>query len=190
MVRMKKHLIAYAALVAFVGGVIAADAVVKSGPQVGEKIPGPFHPLNINGDQAGKKNCLFCSNGENPVAMIFAKRDSEQLTKLIKKIDGCTAKNSECSMGSFVVYCSDDKNLEDTLKKVVKDADLKQTVLAIDNPAGPDKYEVSKDAEVTVVLYRERVVKANFTYAKAAELNDKEIEKILSSVPKILPEKK
>ena len=26
------------------------------------KVPGPFHPLNINGVAAGKKNCLF-SNG-------------------------------------------------------------------------------------------------------------------------------
>jgi hypothetical protein len=186
---MKKNLIACAALVVFVGGLIAADAV-KSGPQVGEKVPGPFHPLNINGDKAGKKNCLFCSNGDNPVAMIFAKGDSEQLNNLIKKIDACTAKNSEASMGSFVVFCSDDKNLEDTLKKVVKDIDLKHTVLAIDNPAGPDQYEVSKDAEVTVVLYRERVVKANFSYAKAAELSDKEITKILGDVSKILPEKK
>jgi hypothetical protein len=47
-------------------GVVAASVLaiagaagdLKSGPQVGEQLPGPFHPLNINGAKAGKKNCL------------------------------------------------------------------------------------------------------------------------------------
>jgi len=32
-------------------------AELKSGPQVDETIPGPFHPLNCNGPMAGKKFC-------------------------------------------------------------------------------------------------------------------------------------
>jgi hypothetical protein len=186
---MKKHLIACAALVAFLGFAFAAD-VVKSGPQVGDNVPGPFHPLNINGSKAGEKNCLYCSNGSNPVAMIFARDVSEPaVTTLIKKIDACTAKHADAKMGSFVVFCNDDKGLEDRLKKVAKDADLKQTVLSIDNPAGPEKYNVSKDADVTVVLYLDRVVKANHTFKKG-ELNDQAIEKVMADVSKILPEKK
>ena len=37
--------------------VVAGDAL-KSGPPVGKNIPGPFHPLNITGAQAGEKHCL------------------------------------------------------------------------------------------------------------------------------------
>lgn len=40
-----------------VGCALAADAL-KSGPQAGERIPGPFHPLNVTGDDAGQKRCL------------------------------------------------------------------------------------------------------------------------------------
>jgi len=36
---------------------IAADDL-KSGPQVGQNLPGAFHPLNINGGRSGQKNCL------------------------------------------------------------------------------------------------------------------------------------
>ena len=36
---------------------VAGDAL-KSGPQVGKNIPGPFHPLNVTGSKAGEKNCL------------------------------------------------------------------------------------------------------------------------------------
>ena len=50
-----------------------AEAALKSGPQVGQEVPGPFHPVNINGEQAGKKSCLYCANGPNPVAAVFAR---------------------------------------------------------------------------------------------------------------------
>ena len=36
---------------------VAGDAP-KSGPQAGDRLPGAFHPTNVTGAQAGKKNCL------------------------------------------------------------------------------------------------------------------------------------
>ncbi len=36
--------------------VVAAEGL-KSGPQPGKAIPGPFHPLNVTGSGAGKKVC-------------------------------------------------------------------------------------------------------------------------------------
>ena len=67
-------------------------------------------------------------------------------------------------------------------------AGLKKIVLAIDNPAGPKNYKVAKDADVTVVLYTEHIVKANYAFKKG-ELKDKDIEKIVSSISKIVPGK-
>src|SRR5436309_3184109 len=99
-----QHLLAAALIVVFALGVVVAAETVKSGPQVGQQVPGPFHPLNINGEAAGQKQCLYCKNGNNPVAMIFARSTSEPLTKLVKKLDACCAKNSEAKMGSFVVF--------------------------------------------------------------------------------------
>ena len=43
-----------AALLAY--GAFAAETL-KSGPQPGDAVGVPFHVLNINGDDAGKKNC-------------------------------------------------------------------------------------------------------------------------------------
>lgn len=171
----------------FAGVVLAADSV-KSGPQVGETLAGPFHPLNVNGSAAGKKNCLYCSNGSNPVAMIFAREASEELGKLAKKIDACCVNHSDAKMGSFVVVCSDAEGTESKLKKIAKDNDLKQVILSIDNSAGPEGYKVSKEADITVVLYVDRTVKANFTFKKG-ELKDKDIEDVVKALPKILPAK-
>src|SRR5262249_23144887 len=165
---MKKYRIAVASALAvalLAGGLWAAEAL-KSGPQTGDKVPGPFHPLNVTGEKAGKKFCLFCKNGDNPVAMIFARQVSKPLTKLIKKIDACTAKKSKSEMGSFVVFLNDSEGLKKDLKDLAKKETIKHTVLSIDNPAGPEGYRVSKKADVTVVLYTERMVKANYAFGK------------------------
>src|SRR5687768_13836652 len=89
---MRTHRTLLAAAVALaVVGTAAAD--IQSGPQVGKAVPGPFHPLNVTGDNAGKKHCLFCENGDRPVAMIFAREVSPALTRLIKEIDQATTQS-------------------------------------------------------------------------------------------------
>jgi hypothetical protein len=172
------------ALAVVAGGLFAADAF-KSGPQVGEKVPGPFEPLNINGDNAGKKFCQYCINGQNPVAMVFARDASEPVQKLVKELDAATAKNSDAKMGSFFVFLSDDEAMQKKLESLAKKDDLKKTVLTLDNKTGPENYNISKEAEVTVVLYKDRKVVANYSFKKG-QMTDKDVEKVISDLPKIL----
>jgi len=120
--------------------------------------------------------------------MVFAREISDPLTSLVKKIDAATAKNSSCKMGSFIVFCSDEEGLEAKLKALAGKEKLDHIVLTIDNPQGPPKYKVAKDADVTVVLYEARKVKANYAFKKG-ELGDSDIEKIVADVSKIIPEK-
>src|SRR5579871_5855386 len=86
--RMKLGLCLVALLAA--GALVAAEPV-KSGPQVGEKVPGPFRPLNVNGPRAGQPNCLYCTYGANPVVMVFAREDTPAVRTLIKYLDNATA---------------------------------------------------------------------------------------------------
>ena len=48
---------AFTVAVLAVAGAVAGEGL-KSGPAVGKNIPGPFHPLNVTGAQAGNKHCL------------------------------------------------------------------------------------------------------------------------------------
>src|SRR5437763_15909097 len=118
--------------------------------------------------------------------MIFAREVSDPLTSLVKKIDAETVKHKPQHMGSFVVFLSDDEKLQDQLKDLAEKQSIKKCVLTIDNPAGPGPYKVAKDADVTVVFYENRNVKANYAFKKG-ELNDKAIERIVADIPKILP---
>jgi hypothetical protein len=186
MVKQRIAILALLGLAILVTQAVAEEkSSLKSGPQVGERIPGPFHPLNCTGAKAGEKNCLVCQNGPNPVAMIFAREISEPLTKLIKKLDAATGQNTDKRMGSFVVFLSDDESLPSKLKELAKNEKLENIVLSIDNPAGPEKYNVARDADVTVVLYTQSTVKANHAFKKG-QLKDTNVQTICADVPKIL----
>jgi hypothetical protein len=183
--RMRKLGIATGLALILAVGLAVAGESIKSGPQVGQQVPGPFHPLNVTGESAGEKACLYCKNGTNPVAMIFAREVSDGLTSLIKKIDECTAKNKDAKMGSFVVFLSDSEDLAKQLKALADKEGIRNTVLSIDNAAGPQAYKVAKDADVTVVLYRDHVVKANHAFARG-QLNDDQVTQIVNDVSKIV----
>ena len=176
-----------ASLVAVLGG-FAAAAEIKSGPQAGEKLAGPFHPLNVNGESAGKKACLYCKHGDSPVAMVFARTMDAGTEKLIAAIEKATAANSKCEMGAFVVFLTDDDKAADKLKEMSDKLKLKSVTLAVDNPAGPDKYNVAKDADITGVLYAERTSKVNMAFEKG-KITDKDIEAVVAGVSKITPAK-
>src|SRR5687767_8100248 len=122
--------------------------------------------------------------------MIFAREVSAPLTSLVKQLDKATADNTSCKMGSFVVFLGKDEDTEKALKSMAEKEGIKNMVLSVmDTPTGPPKYSIAKDAAVTVVLYNKREVKANHAFKKG-ELTDKDVEKIVSEVSKILPEKK
>ncbi len=157
---------------------VASAAELKSGP---------LHPLNCTGDHAGEKYCLYCKYGDDPVAAIFARHVTPELTKLVKKIDQATEKNRKRNMGSFVVFLSDSDALEAELKQLAKKEKLEHCILAIDHPAGPEGYNIAQEAEVTVVLYTKLTVQANHTF-KTGELNDKRIGAIVAGLTKMLRE--
>jgi hypothetical protein len=122
--------------------------------------------------------------------VIFAREITPPLTSLVKKIDEATVKNNSCDMGSFVVLLSDEKpTATRKLKELAKTQKLKETVLALHDAAGPEEYKIAKDAEITVLLYVEHEVKANFAFRKG-EFEEKDISRVLDGLVKILPQKK
>jgi hypothetical protein len=110
------------------------------------------------------------------------------VTSLVKKIDAATAKNSSSKMASFAVFLSDQEGLDKKLKEWADNEKIKKTSLTIDNPAGPENYHIAKNADVTVLLYVHKRVKANYAFKKG-QLKSTDIEKIVDDLPKILPEK-
>jgi hypothetical protein len=55
---MSRRVFSGAFALAVVSTIAMAGDALKSGPQTGKQLPGPFHPTNVTGAQAGKKHCL------------------------------------------------------------------------------------------------------------------------------------
>src|SRR5262245_53090936 len=172
--------------VVVVGALAHAAEPVQSGPQVGDKMPGPFEPFNVTGPNAGEECCLFCRFGNAPVVMVFAREPSAPLAKLLAKVDKVVSENRAAEMGSCAIFCTKDAAIRPGLKKLAAEQDLKHVILSTMEPEGPEGYALHKDAEVTVVLYRGLGVKANHAFRKG-ELTDKAIDAVLADVPKIIP---
>jgi hypothetical protein len=166
---------------------LAAEPL-KSGLQPGERLTNIFEPLNVTGPYAGEQHCLVCEMGLNPVAMIFAREVNEPLVALLSKLDKATEKNRDVEMGSFVVFLSEKEGLKEQLENLAKKQGFKQIILSTYDPAGPEDFKVTADSDVTVVLYREHLVKANHSFRKG-ELSEQAVEKIVGDLPKIVGEK-
>ena len=108
------------------------------------------------------------------------------MTSLVKQLDKAS---QDKKINSFVVFLNDEEKLADQLKELAEKNSIKKTVLAIDNPAGPPAFKISKDADVTVILYTNRNVEVNHAYRKG-ELNQKAIDTIIEDLTKIAPKKK
>ena len=116
---------------------------------------------------------------------VFARKTSEPLASLVKKIDAKIGENDK--LKSFVVILSrDGEKTADALRKLAKDASVKHIPLTMhQDPAELPDYDLSKDADVTVLMWSGHKVKVNRAFAKG-KLTDKDIASIVADTSKIL----
>ncbi|MBN9120946.1 MAG: hypothetical protein J0I06_17635 [Planctomycetes bacterium] len=167
-------------------GVALAAEPVTSGPQPGDKVPGPFKPMNVTGPDAGKEECLYCKNGSKPVVMVFAREFTPGVVALVKKLDAATGAKSEAGLASCVIALTDAADFGPSLAKWAGGEKIAHTVLATYAKGGPAKYAIAPDAAVTVLLYTKQTVKANHSF-RAGELTEAKADAVLADLAKILP---
>lgn len=171
--------------VLLVAGSLRAAGTVRSGPQVGERVPGSFVPLNVTGPDAGQKSCLYCRYGTRPVVMVFARELNPQTINLLKRLEAATAAHADDSLGACVVFCNDSPDLPAQLAETAKQNNVKQVILATYAVAGPARYKIATDSDITVLLYTHCSVKANHAFKKG-DTSDSAVDAILGDIKTIL----
>jgi hypothetical protein len=119
---------------------------------------------------------------------IFTRSLDDNLASLVKQVDKTVGANKDKQMAAFVVLLTDDPDEADGQLKAFADKHgIKNTPLTVfDGPAGPEKYNIAQDADVTVHLWvGPKEVKANHAFAKG-KLDKKGIAGIISDTDKIL----
>ncbi len=120
------------------------------------------------------------------MVLAFAREITPALTSLVKEIDKAVIANKESKLSSFVVFLTDDRDaLEPKVAALAVKEGIKSTPLTIvEGVAGPEKYKISKDADVTVILYAKNEAKANFAFSKG-ELTEKTTKDVVDALSKI-----
>jgi hypothetical protein len=174
-----------ACVLAIAGAAFAADAL-KSGLPVGEEVPA-FNVRDITGPSKGKTLCYRCQYSDRPVVAVFTRELTPTVKDLVKKIDGQVGENKDKKMAAFVVVLTEDPDaIEPKLEALAKDSKLSNTPLTIvEGVTGPPEYKLSKDAEVTVMMWVESEVKVNQSFAKG-KLDKKAVASLLEETKKIL----
>ena len=169
-------------------GHAAAEKVdLKSGPQAGDNLPGPFQSVVAYSEGTGlvgKRTDFVEMYGQSPVVLVFAREMKKPLTRLVNTLDAEAVKHKSARLKVIVVLLSDDDALENNLKEYGEKQGLKHVNLAIMDPPGPKNYKLAKEADVTVLLYKRQKVQANHAFKKG-ELNEDGRDKIVADVPKI-----
>lgn len=132
--------------------------------------------------------------GYGLVALVFAREVSDPLIGLVKAIDRQLEMAAPFNRvnrerpGVFIVFCSDDAGLQPRLQALIAHEGIKHVVLSIsrDKAAGPKRYRVAREAELTTVVYanQERVV-ANYVL-DSIDLTAEKRDEILGSLSKVL----
>lgn len=185
---MKNLLVASLALL--VAGTVTYAAApvksVKSGLQVGDRTPA-FNVNDATGPHAGKTLCYRCKFGGRPVVNIFAREMTPEVSELIAQIDKKVGANRSQRMAAFVVHLTDDVDSSaKTLQKVAKSKHLENTPLTnYEGTSGPASYKIAKNAEVTVMMWVNGVVKVNHAFS-TGKLSKESIQSIVSDTSAIL----
>jgi hypothetical protein len=173
------------------GGVSAAENL-KSGPQPPDGlIPGPFHPINVNGEHKGNAHCLVCEYGLDPVVLVFAHDGNKPLERLLQRLDAAVEKHQGTRLHAAAVLLNEDYAKEDPRRKLIADAEqfaaqagLKRVGVAVYDADGPKDYNLNRDAGVTVLLYRKHKVLANYAFPKDG-LKDADVSAIAAAAQKL-----
>lgn len=118
---------------------------------------------------------------------IFTRNITDSLTSLVKNIDKQVGENKDKRMAGFLVYLTDDPDAaEKELKAFAKKNNIKNVPLTVfDGLAGPPSYKISKDADVTVMMWQRTRVKVNHAF-ESGKLNKKAVKTVASDTSKIL----
>lgn len=175
-----------------IGGIVASLVVAAAAP-AGDAVTSGLKPgdsaseflvLDVTGPAAGTSICYRCRFRDSAVVCVFARKPTESLVRLVKQLDAKI--NEKKSLRSFVVFVAPKGEITpDALKTLKAGAHIVSIPLTIcENPDGPPEYHLSKDADITVLMWRRGIVNAGRAYKGA--LSEQDIQAIASDIPAIL----
>ena len=179
-------------ILAWTWAVITASAAEPcvSGPSTGKR-PGPYSSIICTGAQRGQPFCYICDNADRPAVVVFARSQSDVLGKLVRQLDKAVQDHQAAKLNAWVTFLAKDQA---SLDAKVVEWGRRHAVSTIplgvfEDEVGPPSYRLSRDADVTVLLFVNQKIVANFAF-RADELTDARAAEVMKTLPRIVGEKK
>lgn len=159
--------------------VIAAEATQR--PDVGDYIPS-YASTKCggidDGVEVGKTTCYTCRAGQEPIFYVFAKRPSEALVTLVKKIETLVIAKKDENAAAVVNFVGDpeDQEAREDVADFGAKHDLNNVSLTITKDAS--KFHLNQDDEVTVILFENGIIRLRNSAGSGA-LDEKVVGSII-----------
>jgi len=159
---------------------------VDSGRGIGEYVP-TFYSRVVTGPLMNRSVCYVCRNGQRPVVMVFLREVGKESVPLLKQIDDLVDDHRAEGLRSFGVYvCDDPSEAVPVVQTFSFDNKLSLPLTVASTAiAEPHCQNIHVDADVTVVLYRNRKVVESFGYERG-HVDRTQIQSIKTSIEKLL----
>jgi len=151
---------------------------------VGQR-PGPYSFLVATGSERGQPTCYVCETAEKPGVIVFARSVSDPLAGLLTVCDRAVADKPKDAMRAWMTVLGEKTIGLDELGRWATKTGLKAVPVGVfDDPVGPPSYKLADDADVTIVLFENRKVIANFAF-RAGELDEAAIRLITDQMTRL-----
>lgn len=175
-------MLAFASLI-----LICASDPCVSGVPVGKR-PGPYSFLVATGPERGKQHCFICEQETKPAAVVFARTLTPALGKLLSGLEADVPTRKDTGYKVWMTQVVDKADLDGLAKWSQKQGLKSVPVGAFEDADGPPAYKLNRDADVTVLLFVNEKVVANFAF-RPDELNDQAIKEVIKRLPDLFEKK-
>jgi len=160
---------------------VLGAAPVESGLKPGQR-PGPYSFLVATGPQRGQPTCYVCETGDKPMVIVFARRTSDELARLVAKIDAAVTRNEPTDLRAWLTITAKTDGLDGQLVAWGRKHGIKSMPLGVfEDPDGPPAYKLNAAAQVTVIVAVNKKAVASFAF-RAGELTDDNVLEIVKAV--------
>ena len=161
-----------------------ADEGFRSGLKSGETAP-PLFARDITGPNMGTALCYRCKYGNDPVVCVIARGIDPSVTRLFTALDAEIATGSKLK-SFFVLVTETAAKSSAELKSLAADSAIKNVPLTwLPGPLGPRGYNIAKDAEVTILTWKETKVRTNHAFKKGG-FTEAGVKAVLADLPNLL----
>lgn len=161
----------------------AAGSSESHAVQVTPALVPSFYARAVTGPLMNRSVCYVCRHGSRPVVMVVVRRTSPELQTLLQGVDAVVDRHRADGLRSFaVIVCGDPQQAVPAVQTFAFDGKIAMPLcVASEAVAGTGGLELDEQAEVSILLYRNRRIESTAVFRRG-ELSPAAIPAVLDQV--------